>query len=72
MEANENKLRTLLSDVEKEFKGLNHYQQAKFAIEQISLWQQKFNDAKGKILKENLVDATPAGRMISQVPEIEA
>jgi hypothetical protein len=71
-EKNEARIKNLLKDVNKEFMGLNHYNQAKFAIEQISQWQQKFNEAKMKILKENIVDATPAGMMISQFPEIEA
>ena len=71
-EANGNRIKTLLSDIDKEFQGLNHYQKAKFAIEQISMWQRKFNEAKSKILKEKFIDATPAGGMISQFPEIEA
>ncbi len=43
---NENRLKTLLSDMENEFQRLDHLQRAKFAIEQISVWQQKFNEAK--------------------------
>ncbi len=39
----ENRLKTLLNDMDKEFQKLDHLQRAKFAIEQISLWQQKFN-----------------------------
>ena len=68
----EYRIKTLLNDVDKEFEGLNHYQRAKLAIEQISMWQQKFNEAKVKILKENIVDATPANRIIGQYPEVEA
>ena len=68
----EYRIKTLLNDVEKEFEGLDHYQRAKLAIEQISMWQQKFNQAKVKILKENIVDATPANGMIGQYPEVEA
>ncbi len=40
----ENRLKTLLNDMDKEFQKLDHLQRAKFAIEQISLWQQKFNE----------------------------
>ncbi len=71
-EKNGEKLKTLLNDIDKEFKGLNYMQRAKFAIEQISMWQGKFNEAKGKILRENIIDAFPAGGIVSQYPEIEA
>ncbi len=71
-DTNEIKIKTLLTDIDKEFQGLNHYEKAKFAIEQISMWQRKFNEAKNKILKEKFIDATQAGGMISQYPEIEA
>ncbi len=71
MEA-EYKLKTLLKDVDREFLGLNHYQRAKLAIEQISMWQERFNEAKGKILKENIVEGFSKNGMISQYPEIEA
>ncbi len=71
-EKNGDRIKMLLSDVEKEFHGLNHYHQAKFAIEQIGIWQQKFNEAKGKMLKENIVDVAATGAVISQYPEIEA
>lgn len=57
MEEND-RIKNLLNDVDKEFQGLDNYQRAKFAIEQISMWQQKFNEAKAKILKHNIVDAT--------------
>jgi hypothetical protein len=68
----EYRIKTLLNDVDKEFEGLNHYQRAKLAIEQISIWQKKFNEAKVKILKENIVDATPLIGIIGQYPEVEA
>jgi len=71
-EKNEARIKILLSDVDKEFSGLNHYRKAKFAIEQISMWQQKFNQAKGKILSENIVDATTKGTILSSYPELEA
>ncbi len=67
---NEDRLKILLSDIDKEFLGLNYYQRAKLAIEQISMWQQRFNDSKGKI--ETFIDATPASGAIGQYPEIEA
>jgi hypothetical protein len=68
----EYRIKTLLNDVDKEFEGLNQYQRAKLAIEQISMWQQKFNQAKVKILKENIVDATHTTGIIGQFPEVEA
>lgn len=73
MEENgENKIKALLNDVDKEFLGLNHYQRAKFAIEQISTWQQKFNEAKGRIQRENIVEIHSAALTLSEFPEIEA
>lgn len=71
-EKNEDRIKTLMNDICKEFQGFNHYQRAKFAIEQISMWQHKFNEAKDKILKENIVDAAAAGMVMGQYPEIEA
>ncbi len=67
-----NRIKTLLNDVDKEFQGLDHLHKAKFAIEQISLWQQKFNEAKGRIPGEHIVDVASAGMILSQYPEIEA
>ncbi|MCZ7381269.1 MAG: hypothetical protein O8C64_06830 [Candidatus Methanoperedens sp.] len=73
MEENgEDKIKALLNDVNKEFLGLNHYQRAKFAIEQISTWQQKFNEAKSRIQRENIVEVSSATLTLSEVPEIEA
>ena len=73
MEENgENKIKALLNDVDKEFLGLNHYQRAKFAIEQISTWQQKFNEAKVRIQKENSVEINSSFSTLGQYPEIEA
>ncbi len=73
MEENgEKKIKALLDDINKEFLGLNHYQRAKFAIEQISTWQQKFNEAKGRIQRENIVEINSATLPLSEVPEIEA
>ncbi|VVB96345.1 Uncharacterised protein [uncultured archaeon] len=71
-ENSENKIKALLDDVNKEFMGLNHYQRAKFAIEQISTCQQKFNEAKIRIQKENIVEITSATSTLGQFPEIEA
>ncbi len=67
-----NRIKTLLNDVDKEFQGLDHLHKAKFAIEQISLWQQKFNDAKVRIQRDYIVDVTSAGEILSQYPEFEA
>ncbi len=73
MEGNsETRIKALLEDVNREFMGLNHYQRAKFAIEQISTWQQKFNEAKSRIQKENIVEITSASSTLGQYPEIEA
>ena len=69
---NEDRIKTLLKDVDKEYRGLNYLNRAKFVIEQISVWQQKFNEAKGKILNENILDATHSGTILSSYPEIEA
>lgn len=69
---NENRINELLKDLIKEYQGFNYYQRAKFAIEQISLWQERFTEAKSKILRENIVDATVSYGILSQSPEIEA
>lgn len=69
---NGDRIKTLLNDIDREYQGFNHYQRAKFAIEQIGMWQQKFTEAKGKILKENYVDAAHSGGALGQYPEIEA
>ncbi len=71
-EDGEKKIKALLNDVNKEFLGLNPYQRAKIAIEQISTWQQKFNEAKGKIQRENIVEINSATLTLSEYPEIEA
>ena len=47
-----------LKDVEKEFYSLTPHLQVRFAIEQIGIWQRRFNEAKDSALKENLVDTT--------------
>ncbi len=66
------KFKTMLSSMEKEYECLSHYQRAKVAIEQISMWQHKFNEAKVKIQRENIIDATSTNSILSQYPEIEA
>lgn len=71
-ENDEHNMKALLINIDKEFQGLNHYQRAKFALEQISTWQQKFNEAKIRIQRENIVVITPASEILSQYPEIEA
>ncbi|KCZ71796.1 hypothetical protein ANME2D_01851 [Candidatus Methanoperedens nitroreducens] len=68
----EDKIRSLLNDIDKEFQRLTPHVGAKFAIEQISMWQQKFNEAKSKILKENVVDATSERKVIGQDAEIDS
>ena len=69
---NEDKIKVLLSDVDKEFQRLNPYVKAKFAIEQISVWQQKYNEAKNKINKDDLIDATSERTVIGQDAEFDA
>lgn len=69
---NEDKIKVLLSDVDKEFQRLNPYVKAKFAIEQISVWQQKYHEAKNKIHKERFVDATSGRTVIGQDAELDA
>jgi hypothetical protein len=69
---NENRIKTLLNDMDKEFQRLDHLQRAKFAIEQIGVWQKKFNESKGKIRKENFVDTIAVAEVIGEFPEIEA
>jgi predicted transposase YbfD/YdcC len=69
---NEDKIKVLLSDVDKEFQRLNPYVKAKFAIEQISVWQQKYHEAKNKIHKESFVDATSERTVIGQDAELDA
>lgn len=70
-EQNKNRLKILLCDVDQEFCRLTPYMQAKLAIEQISMWQQKFNEAKNKVLKENFVEVTRKYNIINQYAEIE-
>ncbi|NJD77589.1 MAG: hypothetical protein FIB08_10920 [Candidatus Methanoperedens sp.] len=69
---NEAKINKLMNDLIKEYQGFNYYQRAKFAIEQISVWQERFTEAKSKILRENIVDGTVTYGILSQSPEIEA
>lgn len=52
---NEDRIKNLLNDIDKEYHEFNLCQRAKFAMEQISMWQQKFIEAKEKIFKENCV-----------------
>ncbi len=67
----ETRFKNLLNDIDKEFKGLNHYQRARFALDQISRWQQKFNEAKCKIPREKSIDATSEREIIGQFPQFE-
>ncbi len=66
----EDRIKSLLNDVDKEFYKLDPCMQAKFALEQVSIWQQKFNESKDKAIKENFVDATRECKRINQSPEI--
>ena len=68
----ENRINELLTDIDKEFLGLNYFQRAKFALAQISSWQQKFNEAKHKIPREKNIDATSKFKKIDLIPDIEA
>ncbi len=71
-EKKENKIKTLLSDVNKEFHMLNPCQQAMFAIEQLTMWRQKYDEAKSKIPKENFANDVPKYGIISQYPDMDA
>ncbi len=71
-ETNDNRIKVLLDDVDKEFQRLAPPLRAKFAIEQISVWQRKFNEAKNKIVKDDFVDATSEPRVIGQDAEIDS
>ncbi len=51
MGKNEDTIKNLLSEIDKEFCKLAPHMRAKFAIEQISIWHQKFNEAKGSFVK---------------------
>ncbi len=51
---NDNRIKTLLSAVDQEFYSLTPNQQAEFSIEQIRIWQQRFNKEREQILKETL------------------
>ena len=48
-ENEENKLNKLQSEINLEFKKMNNYNRAKFAIEQMSLWRNKLNDTQKDI-----------------------
>ncbi|VVB97670.1 Uncharacterised protein [uncultured archaeon] len=72
MEEKNKELKILLQDVDREFYRLDPVMQAKFAIEQINMWQQKFNEAKHKVPIENFVHATHEAKIINQYAEIEA
>lgn len=74
-EKNEYRIKDLLSEIDREFYSLPSHEMAKVAIEQISSWQQKFNEAKNNLVKENFrnfVDATCEFKILNQSPEIEA
>lgn len=66
----ENRIKELLIDIDREFRGLNHYQRAKFALEQISIWHKKFNEAKYKIPREMNIDAISQRGKLTLIPEI--
>lgn len=72
MEEKNKQLKILLQDVDREFYRLAPVMQAKFAIEQINIWQHKFNEAKHKVPIENVVHSTGEAKLINQYVEIEA
>ncbi len=72
MEEKNKELKILLRNIDQEFYGLDPIMQAKFAIEQINMWQQKFNEAKQKVPMANIVHATRGSKIIDQYAEIEA
>lgn len=71
MEEKNKELKILLRDVDREFYKLTPFMRAKFAIEQINIWQQKFNEAKHKVPRENFVYSTSESKTINQYTEIE-
>jgi hypothetical protein len=62
-------LKILLQDVDREFYRLAPAVQAKFAIEQINMWQHKFNEAKNKVPIERFVNSTYGAKIIDQCAE---
>ena len=68
----ENRIKELLTGIDREFLGFNYYHRARFALDQISMWQKKFDEAKHKIPREINIDAMTQQGKISLIPEIEA
>lgn len=68
----ENRIKELLTDIDKEFRGLNQYQRARFALDQISMWHKKFNEAKHKIPREMSIDSISHQGKLALIPEVEA
>lgn len=71
MEQKNKELKILLGYVDREFYKLTPVMRAKLAIEQINLWQQKFNEAKQKVPRENFVYSTREDKIINQDAELE-
>lgn len=71
MEEKNKELKILLHDVDREFYRLTPVMQARFALEQINLWQQKFNEAKHKVPIENFVHSTREVKIINQYAETQ-
>jgi hypothetical protein len=46
---NGDKIKIILNDLDEEFYRFNDYHRAKFAIDQIGRWQQKFKEVKKEI-----------------------
>ncbi len=57
-EKNKDGIKILLNDVDKEFCRQAPHLQVRLAIEQMRIWQRRFNEAKNNALKENFVDTT--------------
>ncbi len=72
MEEKNKELKMLLQNIDREFYRLAPVKQAKFAIEQINVWQQKFNEAKHKVPIENFVNSKHESEILNQYAEIEA
>lgn len=66
----EERIKSLLRDVDEEFYKLDPCTRAKLATEQVILWQQRFNESKVKALNENFIDTTRECKRINQSPEI--
>lgn len=62
------KIKNLLEELNMACSQLDSYRQAKFALEQVSAWNQRFMDAKRKIPSYKIVDAVAMAERIGCEP----